>query len=157
MWYKIDWNKFIILSLPTFLRNSRMGSLLGLFSAEMNNIHYTWEEYRKDNIYKLNHNSQVCYLRKALNDRFDPVNRRIVITGSHRYKQQYIYTEVEKKDKYLGTLYLRQDVDFADNGVDFLVLAPSELLDADNYEMKALIDYYKLASKRYKIEPLEDI
>jgi hypothetical protein len=58
------------------------------------------------------------------------------------------------KPRYLGIFYLRQDSDYADTGVDFIVLAPEELLDETNYEMKFLIDYYKLASKRYKIEKL---
>lgn len=157
MWYKIDIKKLVIWLIPMELRKPYRIVYLFSLTKPLSVILDSWQKFREDNIYKLSHNGQVCYLRKALNDRFDSQQRRIILTGSHRYKQQYIYTIPEKKDKYLGTMYLRQDADFEDNGIDFIVLAPAELLDENNYEMKALIDYYKLASKRYKIEPLEDL
>lgn len=106
---------------------------------------------RNQNLYNLAHNGQVCHLRKALNDRFDISARRIKITDGNRYKRQYIYTQGERKPKYLGVMYLRQNTDYADTGVDFIVEVPKGLKYND-YEMKALIDFYKLASKRYKIE-----
>lgn len=154
MWYNLNIKKFNIFLLIPMLRNPILIKYLFSINNPLQDIHYNWLQFRKDNLYKLNHNSQVCYLRKALNDRFDPIQRRIIITGSHRYKQQYIYTKPENKTKYLGTMHLRMDSDFADNGADFLVLVPKELLNNDNFEMKALINYYKLASKRYRIEEL---
>lgn len=154
MWYNLNIKKFNIFLLIPMLRNPILIKYLFSINNPLQDIHYNWLQFRKDNLYKLNHNSQVCYLRKALNDRFDPIQRRIIITGSHRYKQQYIYTKPENKTKYLGTMHLRMDSDYADNGADFLVLVPTELLNDDNFEMKALIDYYKLASKRYRIEQL---
>lgn len=154
MWYEVNIKKLVIWLLPTFLRKPRIISYLFSLSKPLEILHYNWQQMRSDNIYKLEHNGQVCYLRKALNDRFDPSKRRIIIVGAQRYKEQYIYTKGEKKPKYLGTMYLRRSTDFGDNGVDFLVLVPAELLDENNYEMKALIDYYKLASKRYRIEAL---
>lgn len=157
MWYNLNIKKLSILILPPLLRKIKIINYLFSLIKPLEILHYSWLQFRFDNIYKLNHNSQICYMQGMLNDRFDPIQRRIIITNSHRYKQQYIYTEVEKKIKYLGTIYLRQDADFEDNGADFLVLVPVELLNNDNFEMKALIDYYRLASKRYKIEPLEDL
>lgn len=106
---------------------------------------------RKRNLYNLAHNGQVCHLRKVLNDRFDVGERRIKIADGNKYKRQYIYTLAEQKPKYLGVMYLRQNTDYADTGVDFIVEVPKGLKYND-YEMKALIDFYKLASKRYKIE-----
>lgn len=154
MWYKLNIKKLAVLLLPTFLRQSLLMAYLFSLGKPLERWLYEWQQFREDNLYKLNHNFQVCYLRKALNDHFDPMQRRIIITGSHRYKRQYIYTKPENKTKYLGTMHLRMDSDFADNGADFLVLVPTELLNDDNFEMKALIDYYKLASKRYRIEQL---
>ena len=106
---------------------------------------------RNQNLYKLAHNGQVCYLRKVLNDRFDIAQRRIKIIDGNKYKREYIYTDGEKKPKFLGTMYLRDDADYSDTGVDFVVLIPTGL-NYNDYEMRALIDFYKLASKRYKIQ-----
>ena len=106
---------------------------------------------RNQNLYNLAHNGQVCYLRKALNDRFDIAQRRIKIIDGNKYKREYIYTDGEKKPKFLGTIYLRDDADYSDTGVDFVVLIPAGL-NYNDYEMRALIDFYKLASKRYKIQ-----
>lgn len=154
MWYKLNIKKLAVLLLPTFLRQSLLMAYLFSLSKPLERWLYEWQQFREDNLYKLNHNFQVCYMRAVLNDRFDPIQRRIIITGSHRYKQQYIYTKPENKPKYLGTMHLRMDSDYEDNGADFLVLVPKELLNDDNFEMKALINYYKLASKRYRIEEL---
>ncbi len=154
MWYNLNIKKLSILLLPILLRKKRIIKYLFCLTKPLESLHYIWLQMRNDNIYKLNHNGQVCYLRKALNDSFDPVKRRIIITGAQRYKEQYIYTSAEKKPKYLGVMYLHRTADYGDKGIDFLVLAPAELLDENNYEMKALINYYKLASKRYRIEAL---
>lgn len=106
---------------------------------------------RNQNLYNLAHNGQVCYLRKVLNDRFDIAQRRIKIIDGNQYKREYIYTDGEKKPRFLGTMYLRDDADYSDTGVDFVVLIPAGL-NYNDYEMRALIDFYKLASKRYKIQ-----
>ena len=106
---------------------------------------------RRDNLYNLDHNSQKCYLRAVLNDRFDISSRRIRIEDGNKYKRQYIYTDGEQKPKFLGTMFLYDDADYSDTGVDFIVLVPSDL-QYNTYEMQALLDFYKLASKRYKIQ-----
>lgn len=154
MWFSINIKKLEILLLPTFLRRAILIKYVWAMANPLDNLYYQWTQFRNDNIYKLQHNGQVCYLQGALNDRFDPDRRRIMIKGSRRYKNQYIYTVGERKPKYLRVMYLRQASDFVDNGVDFLVLAPAELLTERNYVMKALINNYKLASKRYRIEAL---
>lgn len=154
MWYNLNVKKLSVLLLPTLLRDKLLIYYLYCAIKPLERMHFQWLRMRKNTIYKLNHNGQVCYFQGALNDRFDPDRRRIVIMDSHRYKEQYIYTIGEKKPKYLGVMYLRQASDFVDNGVDFVVLAPAALLDKNNYEMKSLIDYYRLASKRYIIDAL---
>ena len=106
---------------------------------------------RNQNLYNLAYNGQVCYLRKVLNDRFDIAQRRIKIIDGNKYKREYIYTDGEKKPRFLGTIYLHDDADYSDTGVDFVVLIPVGL-NYNDYEMRALIDFYKLASKRYKIQ-----
>lgn len=150
MWFNVTWNRLAILLSPTFLRTEIMKSWLCLLVSPVADVHYWWLQFRKQNIYNLAHNSQKCYLRAALNDRFDMELRRIRIDDGNSFKRQYIYTDAEQKTKFLGTMFLYDDSDYADTGVDFIVVVPAGLLYSI-FEMKSLIDFYRLASKRYKI------
>jgi hypothetical protein len=51
-------------------------------------------------------------------------------------------------------MYLHQNEDYADTGVDFIVWVPIEIITAQYYELVALIEFYKLGGKRYKIESI---
>lgn len=150
MWFAINWSRLSILLTPTFLRESIMDAWVKLLVSGVGDVHYAWLQFRTANIYNLAHNSQKCYLRGALNDRFDNQLRRIRIDDGNAFKRKYIYTDAEEKPKFLGTMFLYDDSDYADTGVDFIVVVPAGLMYSI-YEMKALIDFYRLASKRYKI------
>ena len=130
--FKIE--KLVILLIPSFLRKARMVGWIRTLSAPISQLYYDFIQKRYLDIKKLGLNGQVCYLRKALNDAFDIEQRRI-----HR------------------------EVDYSDTGVDFIVKIPLEIWEAKKiptsemgkyrfFEIEALIDFYKLASKRYIIE-----
>lgn len=150
MWFNVNWKKLAILLTPTFLRSNLMIAWLELLMEGINDIHYQWLQFRKSNIYILAHNSQVCYLRAALNDSFDYDLRRIIIIDGNKYKKKYIYTRGEQKPKFIGILFIHSRDDYEDTGIDFIVQVPSNLVYNED-QMKALINFYKLASKRYKI------
>lgn len=147
--YDIDIKKLSVLLLPTFLRKAKMVAWLHGLVTPLVSLHYAFQQKRNADLYNLNHNGQVCYLRGVLNDAFDVEQRRIKITDGNTYRRQYIYTRGEKKPKYLGKIYLHERGDYSDESVDFIVVAPREIYREN--EMKALIDFYRLASKRYKI------
>ncbi|MDO4763826.1 MAG: hypothetical protein Q4A00_05540 [Flavobacteriaceae bacterium] len=151
MWYNLNINKLVELLLPTFLRKEKMLAWLRVLHFPLIKVVDDFNFNRNQNLYNLAHNGQVCYLRKALNDKFDVSDRRIRIADGNRFQRQYIYTRAEQKPLYLGTIYLYNRADYGDTGVDFIVLIPKGL-KYNEFEMKALIDFYKLASKRYKIE-----
>lgn len=150
MWFLVNWQRLAILLTPTFLRSQLMNAWTAIIVEGVDYVHYNWRQYRAQNIYNLAHNSQKCYLRAALNDRFDNEQRRIEIDDGNSFKRKYIYTDAEEKPRFLGTIFLYGDEDYEDTGVDFLVIVPAGLVYSI-YEMNALIDFYKLASKRYKI------
>lgn len=162
--FDINFSKWAILLLPTALRQSRMIAWVKVLISPIATLHYDFVQKRKKDIYRLSHNGQVCYLRKALNDKFDSEQRRIKIISGSKYKAQYIYTKGEKKPTFLGTMYLRDKSAYADTGVDFLVLLPLSVWNSykteiaigeyRHYPIEALVDYYRLASKRYKIQVL---
>jgi hypothetical protein len=147
--FDIDMKKLTVLLLPTSLRKPRTVALLRAMVMPLVSLHYRFTVKRTADLYKLNHNSQVCYLRAALNDSFDVESRRIRIMDGNQYTRNYIYTRGEEKPVTLGVIYLHDRADYADTGVDFIVEVPADVYD--KYRMQALIDSYRLAAKRYKI------
>ena len=116
------------------------------------NIYDKFMDKRAEDWYRLAHNGQVCSLEKVLNDRFDSINKRITIIDGNTYERLFIYTTVEQQPRYLGKLFIHPANDYADTGVDFIVVAPKDIEQQTNiYEFKALVNLYKLADKRYKI------
>lgn len=154
MWYDIDYNRFGILNLPTFLRKPIIVSWVQVLLTPIANLHYTWKQKRLLDWYKINHTGQVCLLRKVLNDTLDVAERRIYIGEGNSFPRKYIYTRAEKKPVFLGRMYIYQNSEYTNTGVDFIVFAPAEIINARIHELNALINFYKLASKRYKIQPI---
>jgi hypothetical protein len=154
MWYKVDYNRLAVLMLPTFLRKPILVGYVQSLLVPIDKLYYNWSIFRNENLYKVQHNGQICKLRKALNDRFDPSERRIYIGDGNRYERQYLYTTGENKPKYLGKMFLFQNSDYADTGVDFIVYAPKKTINELPYELKAQIEFYKPGGKRYKIEAI---
>ncbi len=152
MWYKVNWKFLAVDFTPIEWRTPILiGYIIALLQPIIT-IYDDWLKLRADNLYKLEHTGQVCYLRKSLNDRFDPSLRRIYIGNGRRYNREYIYTRGEQKPRFLGTMYLRSRLDYEGTGVSFIVFVPSAIVDAQLDELKAHINFYKEGVKRYKIE-----
>lgn len=154
-WWHVSFCKLSQLLLPTFLRKKRMIAWLCVLTHPISTLYSDWLKNRRNNLYIVEHNSQVCYLRKVLNDEFDRALRRIIITDGLNLDAFYIYTEGEGKPQWLHTesennpIYLHPSSAYA-GAVDFYVVVPSDLIFDEN-KMRALIDFYRLASKRYEI------
>lgn len=151
--YNIDYNKLMLWLLPNFLRKPKTYAWLQTLCSPVVRLSDMFLQKREANLYKLAHNGQVFSLQKALNDRFDSEQRRIYLTDGYTKERLFIYTRAEDKPKPLGKLYLHNRGDYSDTGVDFIVWVPGSVpLTASNiYELKSLVDFYKLASKRYTI------
>lgn len=151
MWYKVNFDRLVLLLLPTFLRKPVLFGYVRALITPIASLHYKWSRMRDENLIKLSYNSQRCYLRKALNDKYDPELRRITIDGTLDTTQDYIYTPTENLDVYLGVMYLAQDFNYSNSIVDFLVNVPGQLLNDKINEITATINFYKLAGKSYKL------
>lgn len=154
MWYNVNYNRLVVLLLPSYLRKPKIVGYIQALIVPIDKLYYKWSLFRNDNLYKVAHNAQICKFRKALNDRFDQIQRRIYIGDGNRFEREYLYTTGENRPRYLGTMYLRQSEDYSDTGVDFIVFVPQEIINALPFELKALIEFYKLGGKRYKIEAI---
>lgn len=151
MWYSVDFYNQALNFQLTALRQPRMMAWIYAFVRPLVSLHTTWKKYRESNLYKLNHTGQVCYLRGALNDAFDPDLRRITIDGTGGESDKtYIFTQGENQPNYLGKLHLRGTLEYED-GADFTVFVPASIIAMQGYEVRALLDYYRLGGKRYLI------
>jgi hypothetical protein len=111
-----------------------------------------FEKNRDNNIYKLVHTGQACYLRKVLNDTFDKTERRIYITDGGDNDVLLIHRDSDQKLTELPII-IHRDEDYGDSGYDFVVVIPAAINFTREVElhMKSVINFYKLAGKRYKI------
>lgn len=157
MWFKIDWNILALDQIPIALRKPSVSAVAQIVLKPLNDLYYKWYNWRIDNIYKLEHTSQICYLRGSLNDKFDPVERRIYIGNGLLFDTQYIFTEAEDIDVWLETeseaetLWLRTEPETADTGLDFIVYVPEAIYNTQLDGLQAHIKFYKAGGKRYNI------
>ncbi|RAJ75541.1 hypothetical protein CLV59_109155 [Chitinophaga dinghuensis] len=155
--FEIDYRRLVALLLPPGLRKSRMQAWLNALVYPVQLLYNDFKANRRNNLYRISITPQVCFLEKAINDRYDYVERRIRIADVLLKEVLFIYQRNENKPLMLYrrsdnrplNLYLRTETNSVT--VDFLVLLPSGLRYAED-EMRAFIDSYKLASKDYKIQ-----
>jgi hypothetical protein len=151
MWYKVDWDRLVLLLLPTFLRKPNLFGYIKALLSPVDSLHYNWKLMREANLNKLSYNGQKCYLRKALNDIADFELRRIYINEVPVLDPNYLYQPEENLDFYLDTMFL--DLDYSEQGetVDFVVYVPTDVLELKENEIIATLEFYTLAGKTYKI------
>ena len=148
--YNLNIDKLLVLLIPTFLRKPKLIAWLRTLAMPLNKLLDDFKVHRERDLYNLIHNSQVCYLRKALNDEFDPQLRRIKIEDGTRNIRRYIYQRNVNRPLYLGRMFLYLRGNYIDGGVDFVVVLPRGL-EYDKYKLEALVNFYKLAGKRWTI------
>lgn len=112
--------------------------------------------FRKRVKYKLLITPQVCYLEKALNDKYDFTQRRIFIEDGDENDPLYLYMRAELKPvklyKRIEALpaWLIQRTETAQFGVDFTIHVPADIT-FDSAEMRTFVNVYKLVTKTYQI------
>ncbi len=152
MWYKIDFDKLILLLLPTFLRKPKLFAYLKSLVSPIKTLYDVWSLTREQNLEIMKYNSQRCYLRGVLNDRFDNEFRRITISNTSNRTQDYIYTEAENTPVFLGTMFLESEFNYAGTTVDFIVNVPYQIIAMRKQPaIEATIEFYVLAGKSFKI------
>ena len=154
MWFNVDFDKLGKERIAAFLRKSILLAFLNSVVTQVGNIHYLWLQKRLTDWYKIDHTGQICKLRKVLNDTLDPTERRIYITDGNAFPRKHIYTGAENKPVFIGKMFIYRNSEYLNTGADFIVFAPQEILDTQINELNALINFYKLASKRYQIRPI---
>lgn len=77
--YDIDYKKLALLLMPVRLRRPRLASLVYVAVSQVQRAARLFGSFRASTDYRLAHNGQICRLRAVLNDKYDPVRRRILI------------------------------------------------------------------------------
>lgn len=154
--YDIDFTELTRQLLPVELRKKKMRAWLKALNKPVVLLYDLFLKFKSEILYELDHNGQVCRLRKVLNDKFDNVDRRIYIEDAPVKLPLYIHRRIEDKPVYIRRrseatpvyIYRRSEITF---GGTFIVFVPATL-DFDIDEMKLLINKYRLAGKAYTIK-----
>ncbi len=150
--FQIDIDRLIALLLPTFLRTRINFALVRAMVQPVATLLDRLNANRTTNLYNLGHNGQVCYLRTLLNDAFDVSQRRIRIDDTVRYDWTWIYPEDTDRPLWLEVVPIASEQFTGDEGTDFTVIVPADIDRSITPQMISLINYYKLAGKRYSIQ-----
>lgn len=158
MTYDVNYKKLALMLLPVKMRRVRMASYMYTCMAPVQRLSRLFDTYRSETDYRLKHNGQVCYLRAVLNDQFDIQERRIYIGEVEElptntlYKREigrFLYARPRSAGRPL--MINRRGFDRS-NLYDFTVVLPSILRGTvDESRLRAVVNTYKLASKRYLI------
>ena len=151
--YNVDITRLIKLLLPMKWRNAGLLALIGALTEPIAGMPAELGGYKAKQEYRMRYNGQVCRLRGLLNDEFDAEKRRITVADAKSsLADGYIFVYSRKEGKYEVQLpceiWERSNQQY-DMG-DFDVNVPMELKEKE-LRIKAIINEYKLASKRYKI------
>lgn len=156
--YDVEIKRLGLLLLPTFLRQPVMAALVYAALTPLSYLHARFMQIRRTTAFRLNRNGQVCYLRAALNDTFDPLLRRITVTDTpQRAEGQFVYRREIDRAIRLPLRSAERPVIVncrgfgGANGFDFAVNLPHALRSAAEGRLKAVADTYKLVSKRFVI------
>jgi len=163
--FNIDFDRLVIWNLATFLRRTVRVIWLRVITSPVGRTYEQLLLFREQSLYKLAHNSQIVYLQKALNDQFDDIDRGIRVRNSDILEPVWHYdTQDQKPVYYYDTtdehpVYFRSQADFDRLNSDFEVVIPVALkpatqpeVDAFELQIRLLVDYYKLYSKKYIIK-----
>lgn len=152
--YKLDFKKLVIWLTPQWLRKSTILLLLQVFIMPVRDLFDSLNRFVDAKLYRLNHNSQVCYLRAVLNDKFDFFQRRILIGDFEGRERIYFWPQADRRDvNFENTQFFWPDSAYADSGVDFTVKIPEGVAfnQSEMARLNAEIREYKLPGKNYNI------
>lgn len=156
--YNVNWRKLLLWLIPTPLRKLYLLQWLIAITWPLQRLFNQLLSFRDFTLYWLGINSQVCYLEKMLNDRYDPILRRIYIERPPSFDPTYIFLSAELKPVYLYTaaennpIHLWTKGETLIGGVDFYVVVPFAVGWPNFIEMNALIDKNKLPDKENAIK-----
>jgi hypothetical protein len=93
----IDFKKLVIWLLPAQLRRTAMIAWIMALIAPVLRLYNQFISFWLLSIYRLTITPQVCFLEKALNDKYDTQLRRIIIIDALEFEGVPFYRKAEAK------------------------------------------------------------
>lgn len=151
-----NWRKIVDWLIPVPLRKNKFTAFINALISPVNDLHTRFIYYKKNVEYRLSINFQKCQLERALNDRFDIVQRRIRIINAVQKNAIPIFRKDENKPINLfhrtgaaKTLYTKSEtLQFT---VDFIIVIPV-FVTFDQNEVIEFVYGYCLPSKKFRIQ-----
>lgn len=152
----INWNRFIINLLPIALRTTSAYGFIRALFAPVVDLYSSFQTYERDVKYKLAHNSQAWSIQAVLNDAFDPDYRRIRIEDPGDKNVTLLNLDDDQRplitdDDATAASIVHNDSTYSVWSWDFIVVIPYAYSDSEIYRLRALVEFYKLAGKRYDV------
>ena len=99
--FDIDYDVVVFNNIPPADRDAVTYAWLKALIAPVKSIDDAFQTNRNNNLYRLAHNGQVCYLTAVLNDTFDPVDRGIYINDGVFDEPIYVFLDAEEEPVYI--------------------------------------------------------
>jgi len=154
--FTVIWSKLVTWHVPDFLRMPVMLAFIKALVIGINDLHTRFLTFRSFVNYQLSITPQVCYMEKALNDKYDTEQRRITIVDASENLPVVLWMKAENKPKKLYTKVEGNPVTLFTKGetaqftVDFIVKVPV-FVDFDINEMTQFVNSYRLPGRTFKI------
>lgn len=155
-----DFKRLAVLLTPVRLRRGVMTALMSAFALPFSKIKRSLCAYADGKNKELEITGQTCKLQKLLNDTFDVEERRIRIVDSTLVDipMVYVYPRGSGNVLFAGgkdsPVFVQLSANTATVATDFYVEVPKDLGLYDNPQLKALVNTYKLAAKRWLIKEI---
>lgn len=141
------------------IQNTGGNSLRDFIDALISQLQYVNDlffSYYSQKKYEIKFTGQLIYMKRYLNDQFDPIDRRIYINTNFGDISEFVYRKAEDDGIYLyrksegdGDLFQRKNEAITET--DFTVYIPSTL-SYDATKMEFAIKKYKFDDKTYNIQ-----
>ena len=174
--FEINYWKLAALALPPFLRKPVILSLFRVIAEELEQetrgVYSCFTGNRNKNLSDLGYNSQVCYLRAALNNYFKAEiggdEKKEFRIESRYLPGDWIFVLKEESENEENKLILKRESAFATGSNHLFLYDMTKVLNASNRfvvyhpafitgdmesQMHELVDRYRLASRYPKYEP----
>lgn len=157
--FNINFIYLLLITLPTRLRNARIVAYMRVALSWLRQIYNAFVSFRSLMLYDINFTGQTMYLEKKLRDTFGC--NGIVITDGTLTVSNYLYNNADSQlPLYLYNesenqpLYLYNNSELSSQN-DFIVKIPtscySAMTDFEFIQMRTIIEFYKLAQKKYTL------
>lgn len=163
--YDVNVKLLALMLLPLSWRRPLLGGLAYALVGPVGVLVGDLRRFRAECGVGLEHNGQVCRLRKVLNDLFDPENRRIRVLDADGMESDCwrIWERTECRGVVVGRRNEGSVVRLPRRGFvgtswyDFIVELPMALMETvDKGRLGAVVDRFRLASRRWVLLARED-